>query len=392
VKPLRICLVSAAYYPYPSGVTEHVHNLALSLTRLGQDVHILTTSYPAPRTPHPAPDAPFPVTRIGRARLIPMNRSYATLPVGLRMAGQVKRFFADNRFDVCNCLGMFWPEISYWALMSSNCPNVVTFLTAGFRLSSAGAGMFRFLSKAHLRRVHGLIPISNRAWQAFAPYVPGRPRIIPCGVDLDRFRPGLARPADFPSAGPVILFLGRLDRRKGLAVLIRAMPEILRAVPAARLLVVGQGPEEEDCRELTRELDIVSSVIFRGRVSHDELPRYYANCSVYCSPALGGETLGIVLLEAMAAGAPVVASDIPGYDETVRKDTDALLVPAYDPAALAGALIRVLSSDELKNRFKVEAAKRVQDYSWPRVAARTLDYYWEVIAGQAPGERPQTGP
>jgi len=321
-----------------------------------------------------------------------MNRSYATLPVGLRMPGQVKRFFADNRFDVCNCLGMFWPEISYWALMSSNCPNVVTFLTAGFKLSSSGARLFKFVSQAHLRRIHGLIPISNRAWQAFAPYVPGRPRIIPCGVDLDRFRPGLAQPPDFPGPGPVILFLGRLDRRKGLAVLIKAMPEVLHAVPAARLLVVGQGPEEEHCRRLARELGIVSSVVFRGRVAHDELPRYYVNCSVYCSPALGGETLGIVLLEAMAAGAPVVASDIPGYDETVRRDTDALLVRPDDPAGLAAALTRVLSNDELRNRLKAEAANRVQEYSWPRVAARTLDYYREVIAGHEPGARLRTAP
>ncbi len=383
MNPLRICLVSAAYYPYPSGVTEHVHHLGLALRGLGQEVHVLTTSYPDSIAADPGPAAPFPVTRVGRAMLVPMNRSYATLPVGLRMPAQVRGFFRENRFDVCNCHGMFWPELSYWATMSSNCPNVITFLTAGFELRSTGAGLFRRLFRSQLRHIHGLIPISNRAWQAFAPYIPGTPHIIPCGVDLERFRPALPPPAGIRGPGPVILFLGRLDQRKGLAVLLRALPTVLRSVPSARLLVVGSGPEENRCRRLAAELGIESAVQFRGRVSHEELPGYYANCDVYCSPALGGETLGIVLLEAMAAGAPVVASDIPGYDETARRDADALLVPPGDPAQLADGLVAVLRDGALAARLRAAGQLRARAYSWPVVAARTLDYYREIIAGRA---------
>lgn len=376
---LRVCLVSAAYRPYPSGVSEHVYHLAHSLHALGQEVSVLTTNFPGPEEP----PGPFPVTRVGRALLVPMNKSYATVPVGLRMPDQVKRFLDAGRFDIVHCHGLYWPEIAYWALRHSRTTNLVTFVTAGFRIHTAGSTLFRRLFRQHLSRIHGRIAISNRARDAALPYVPGEYRLIPCGVDLDRFRPGLERPASLETGRPTILFLGRMDRRKGVEILLRAMPGVLARIPNALLVVVGRGPMEKAAQALVHSLNLGCSVRLCGGVPQADLPGYYAACDVYCSPALGGETLGIVLLEAMAAGAPVVASDIPGYDETIRSGTDGLLCPPGEPDALAQCLVRVLSDAAIRSRLSAAGIERARDYAWPVVARRTLEFYRELLPAQA---------
>lgn len=373
---LRICLVSAAYRPYPSGVGEHVHGLALGLKELGQDVTILTTRFDG----HGSEADELPVVRLGRAVLIPMNRSYATLPVGLSLARQVRSFLAENHFDVVHCHGMFWPEISYWAIRYSRAVNVFTNLTAGFRTGAAGAGLFRLLFRGQLARIHGHVAISVRSRSAVEAYVPAEYRIIPCGVDLTRFSPGSNAARGRGAGGRVILFLGRLDRRKGLEVLLRAMPRVLDGVPDARLVIVGGGPMELPARRFVGAAGLGAAVSFVGRVSPDDLPTYYSNCDVYCSPALGGETFGIVLLEAMASGTAVVASRIPGYDEVVTDGVDGLLFPAGDADALSRVLLEVLQNEALRRRLAEAGLQRSRQFAWPRVARMTLDYYQELLS------------
>jgi phosphatidylinositol alpha-mannosyltransferase len=420
-RPLRICLVSAAYRPYPSGVSEHVHHLAEGLRDLGQDVSIVTTSYdrergskgvrekagkPESRHSLPlslSPSLPLslPVTRVGRAVLIPMNRSYATLPVGLRMSGQVKRHLARGSFDIVHCHGMFWPEISYWAIRHSKSVNLVTFLTAGFKIHTTGAGLFRSVFAKQLTNIHGRIAISERARQAAAPYVAGEFRIIPCGIDLNRFKPtdrGIegqrdkgtnTRSLDPSTPRPprplTILFLGRLDARKGIEVLLRALPGVLRSAPGTRLTVAGRGPMEQAAHKLAEKLGVAASVDFLGVVNPEDLPRLYAGCDVYCAPGLGGETLGIVLLEAMASGAPVVASRIPGYDETIQDAVNGMLTPPADPEALSAALVKVLLDKSLRERLSAAGLERAREYAWPKVALRTLDFYRELLSREPTG-------
>ncbi len=351
----------------------------MELHRRGHSVHVLTTSFghhSLPRSPHPATAGSPPVTRFGRALLIPLNRSYATLPVGLRMPGQVKRFLAEQKFDIVHCHGTFWPEISYWAIRHSRSVNLITFLTAGFKIRTAGSGVFKSFFRNQLARIDGRIAISERAHQAAQPYIPGEFRIIPCGIDLDRFRPAAGQPRTH--AGRV-LFVGRLDERKGIEVLLRAFPAVTRAVPGARLSVVGAGPMASQARRTAAELGIAAAVDFLGTAWPEDLPRIYADSDVCCAPSLGGETLGIVLLEAMASGAPVVASNIPGYDETIRDGVDGILVPPADPDALAAALVSVLTSEQRRRALAAAGPARAQEYAWPRVAQRTLDFYRELL-------------
>ncbi|UCG43592.1 MAG: glycosyltransferase family 4 protein [candidate division WOR-3 bacterium] len=378
--PLRICLVSAAYHPYPSGVSEHVSQLGASLQRLGHKVEVLTTRFSGF---HDDSAEAFPVTRFGRALLVPMNGSYATLPVGLKMARQVRNFLGDRSLDIVHCHGMFWPEISYWAIRYSQSVNVVSFLTAGFSTGSRGGRTYQWLFRNHLRKIHGRVPVSNRAREAFEAYIPGDCRIIPCGVDLTRFRPDAAPIAEQKPGSPTILFLGRLDARKGIRILIRAMPNVLARLPDARLLVVGTGPEAASSERLARKLGVATAIEFVGRADRQDIASYYAGCDIYCAPTLGGETLGIVLLEAMAAGKPIVSTDIPGYDETARADVDALLCRPGNSHALAAAIVQIAQDSELRNRLIGGGLSRAQQYSWPSIARRTADYYRELLENRA---------
>jgi phosphatidylinositol alpha-mannosyltransferase len=235
------------------------------------------------------------------------------------------------------------------------------------------------LFRNQLAKIHGRIAISQRAREAAEPYVPGEFRIIPCGIDLGRFRPcESSQPGRRPGEHR-ILFLGRLDARKGIESLLRALPTVLKSIPGARLAVVGRGPMEPRARRICGELGVSASVDFLGVVHPEDLPRHYASCDVYCAPGLGGETLGIVLLEAMASGAPVVASRIPGYDETVRDGVDGILVPPGDADALASALIRILTDESQRRALAAAGLRRAQEYAWPKIAQRTLDFYRDLL-------------
>lgn len=383
---LRVCLVTSAYRPYPSGVSEHVAHLAAALADMGHDVEVMTTRF------RDAPDAetgPVPVRRLGRAVLVPANGSYATLPVGRDLPGQVERLLRARRPDVVHCHGVFWPEISYWAIRKSRSVNVVTFLSSGPDLTDRGSRAYRRLFSGQLDKIHGRIAISQRARRTYAPYVPGDCRIIPSGVDTGRFRPDRA-PLQGRPGRPNVLFVGRLDRRKGALVLVRAMALVRRRMPDAHLTVVGDGPTASEVRASVDALGLGASVTLAGRVPNADLPRYYAGADVYCSPALGGESFGIVLLEAMAAGAAVVASDIPGYDETVDRGRTGLLVPRNDPPALAAALLRLLEDRGLRGRLVAAARMKAERHAWPVVAERTVAYYRALIDGSTGDGAPGT--
>jgi phosphatidylinositol alpha-mannosyltransferase len=376
-RPLRILLVSAAYRPYPSGVSEHTHNLALNLKKAGHEVSILTTNFPQFNYLANETTDEIPVHRFGRAVLVPLNRSYATLPVGLKLPYQIAHFLQSYQFDIVHCQGVFWPEISYWALRYSRSVNLITFLTAGFRLHRAGNTLFQTFFRNQIRKIHGKIAISQRARAAIEPYIPGEYRIIPSGIDLNLFCPPANQ--NKTERPPTILFLGRLDKRKGIDVLLRALPLIQKSIANIRVTVVGTGIMEKTCRQIIKELGLTETVQLVGAAPRKDLPFYYQNCDVYCAPTLGGETQGIVLLEAMACGAPVVASDIPGYNETVQHGVNGILFPPNHIEALSQSVVKLLTDQELKNRLVTAGLETVQHYAWPVIAKKNIDYYYELL-------------
>jgi phosphatidyl-myo-inositol alpha-mannosyltransferase len=379
-KPLRICQVSAAYYPYPSGLTEHVHFLSTALRGRGHHVEILTTSFGNDGPPVAG------VTRFGRARLIPLNKSYGTVPFGWRMSGQVKRYLAANEFDVLHLHGTYPPDIAFWALRHARVPTVVTFHTVAFGDYRAGAAVLRVLMRRWNRKLGGRIAESEAALRFQSQFFPGEFRLIPPGVDVARFHPGVEPLPELASDGaPVVLFVGRLDARKGLPVLLGAFARVLAAGTRARLVVAGKGQMFEECRERAAELGIAGDVHFAGFVPAELLPRYYASADVYCSPALGGEAYGIVLLEAMAAGAPVIASDIPGYNEVVQDGVSGVLAAPGSEEALAAAIRDLLGDAERRQALSNAGRAQAESLSWARIAERVEDYYRTAI-GRAAGQ------
>jgi len=233
------------------------------------------------------------------------------------------------------------------------------------------------LMGSHARRLHGRIAVSAAARHFIDRYFPGDYKVIPNGVDVGRFQRAVPI-AKWQYGTKNILFVGRFEPRKGLIDLLKAYRILRKTGCKCRLLVIGGGPQEREARRylMTRKM---GGVEFLGRVSDEERDALFKTADVYCSPATGGESFEIVLLEAMAAGTAIVYSDIHGYKGVVRRDREGLLVPPRDKKALAGALARVLGDDSLRESMGESGMARAQEFSWPRVTAKVEDYYGFVI-------------
>jgi len=374
---LKICVVSDPYYPYPSGVSEYTHYLAKHLRLFGHEVKILTTHYPHEENERR-------VTRIGRVLFIPMNQSFATLSTGLEIPRRVKEYLKKEKFDIIHMNGPFPPSISFFALHYSTSLNICTFHTAGFKPYKFGSSVVSVFFKKYINKMDGLIAVSTAARDAVASYFPGEYEIIPNGIDVDIFNNRVSPASDLPETRPKILYLGRLDQRKGLVQLLKAMPLVKKKINNVLLIVVGKGPLEKYCRALVKFSGLSDHVVFKGYVSRQELPRYYAACDVYCSPALGGESFGIVLLEAMAVGKPVAASRITGYDQVIKDNYNGVLFNPTNHEDIAGTLIKLLDDRDLRDRLCRAGHEFAKNYTWEKVAERIQKLYWAKIKNDIP--------
>ena len=377
---MKIGLVSPYVYPLPGGVTQHVQYLYENLRLRGHDVRIITSSHGLQRS------SEGDVIRIGKGFSVPTNGSVGTLTVSPRFLPQVRDVLEREQFDVLHYHEPFVPFLSPIVLRLSTSVNVATFHAYG-RWSPAYEFGRRFMG-GYARRLHGRIAVSAAARHFIDRYFPGDYKVIPNGVDVDRFRRAVPI-ARWQDGRHNLLFVGRHEPRKGLLDLLKAYRILRQTGCRCRLLVVGSGPQEREARRyvLTRRL---GDVEFLGRVSDDELGQLFKTADVYISPATGGESFGIVLLEAMAAGAPIVCSDIHGYKGVVRRDRDGLLVPPRKPKAIAAATARLLADDELRQQMSVNGPRRAEEFSWERVTAKVDDYYGFVVRrlaaqGQLPG-------
>jgi phosphatidylinositol alpha-mannosyltransferase len=378
-KKLKIGLVSDAYYPYPSGVSEYFFCLAKYLRKLGHDVKILTTAYPKEKLIH-SKEFEAGVKRVGKVFYIPMNKSYATLSAGVRMPSQVKKFLQEEKFDILFLGTPVPPSISFFALKYSNCPNVVAFFSSGFKLRTAGSSIFRRLFKKYIDKVDSFVAISPAAKNTIYPYIPTDYKIIPCGVDTEKFNTSVT-PKKLTSKSPKILYFGRLDRRKGIVDMLKAMPLIRKELSDATLVVAGNGPLQKKSKELAKSLGISDCVFFEGFIPLEQVPNYYAACDVFCSPALGGEAFGIVLIEAMATGKPVAASKITGYDYVIKENYNGLLFESNNPSSLAKTILHILENKELKDNLVANGLEMVKkNYSWEVITSNIEKLFYEIIS------------
>jgi phosphatidylinositol alpha-mannosyltransferase len=234
----------------------------------------------------------------------------------------------------------------------------------------------RFVS----RRLDARVAVSPAA-QVYAAEALGVPigtfRVIPNGIDVERYVAAPPLDALRDPARPLLLFVGRLEQRKGLDVLVRAFLRVRAAVPSVRLCVVGEGAQRTRCQQMIPS-SIRHDALFVGHVDEAEKPRYFASADMFIAPNVGGESFGIVLLEAMAAGVPIVASDIPGFRSVLRDGRQGRLVPPGDTSALADTMTTLLSNDKLRRAMAREGQRHAGEYDWHRVAADLEALYLTV--------------
>jgi phosphatidylinositol alpha-mannosyltransferase len=239
-----------------------------------------------------------------------------------------------------------------------------------------------------VNRLDGRIAVSPSARDYISAYFPGSYQVIPNGVDVTLFGNQTHPALPQFSEGLNVLYVGRLDRRKGFRYLIKAYARVKMALPQARLLVVGPyTPEERRPYEQALGSMRLGDVHFIGYVPDEELARYYQHSHVLCAPSTGSESFGMVLLEAMATGTPIVASDIEGYRNVVTHQAEGLLVPPKDTSALAEALIHLLQRPKLRQSMGQRGQATASGYNWDRVADQVLDCYCEALEWKRESDR-----
>jgi phosphatidylinositol alpha-mannosyltransferase len=361
---VRIAIVCPYAWDRFGGVQTHVAALSRTLAERDHEVAVF---------------APFSRTRsdgsgegvvklVGRAVDIPANGSVAPIALGPGAAAGVRRALIEFRPDVVHLHEPLIPSLSMWALVSTSAPSVGTFHAATEK--SFGYWAARPVLNRAMKRLSVRTAVSDAARRLVARYFPGEYVLTPNGVQA----------AQFASADPLdlegdrnILFLGRIERRKGLEVLIQAMTRLARL--HATLIVAGTGPQERHCRRLAEQLGVRTRWL--GSVPQEDLARVYKSARVYCAPGLRGESFGIVLIEAMAAGTPLVCSDLDGFRSVASGAAE--LVPPGDPGRLADALRRVLSDDELAARMSKSGTRLALMYDWSRLAAGVEAVYQRAV-------------
>jgi phosphatidylinositol alpha-mannosyltransferase len=377
---MKVGLVTPYVYPLPGGVTQHVRYLYENLRLRGHDVRIVTSSHGLQRA------SEGDIIRIGKGFSMPVNGSVGTITLSPRFISQVHDMLEREQFDLLHFHEPFVPFLSPIVLRLSTSVNVATFHAYGGFSPSYEFG--RRAMGGYAERLHGRIAVSGAAKHFIERYFPGEYKVIPNGVDVDRFQRAVPL-ARWQDGTRNVLFVGRFEPRKGLIELLKAYRILRKTGCDCRLLVVGSGPLAREARRYiaTRRL---KGVEFLGRVGDEEKAQLFRTADVYVSPATGGESFGIVLLEAMASGTAIVASDIHGYKGVVRRGREALLVPPREPKAIAGAVARLLRDDELRAEMAAAGRERAEEFSWPRVTAKVDAFYGVVIRRLAArGELPE---
>ncbi len=385
---MKIVLVSQSYYPQPGGVTEHVHHSARELRRLGHCVTIVTSGCGNGVPPSPG------VVRIGRNVLVPINGAWVNMTVGANLVRDLRRVFESIDPDVIHTHCPLAPTLPLLTLQTapSRCRVVGTFHAAAD--SSLGYSIFGSILRKTARRLDTRIAVSQAALELARKYIPGNYVVIPNGVDCDRFSPAHSALDHLRDDAFNVLYVGRLDKRKGLKYLFEAVSIVARTVRRRiRLVVVGDNsPRRFLLPQLPKEVD----VHFAGVVSKEMLPRYFASGHVFCSPATGRESFGIVLLEAMASGVPVIGTSIPGYLTVLRNRSNSLVVPPKDPQSLARAITELITDSRLRVRLRENGLRFAGRYRWDQIAERLEQVYEDgraaVPTAASAHERAHGGP
>jgi phosphatidyl-myo-inositol alpha-mannosyltransferase len=358
------------------GIATHMRAQARALRRLGHDVRI----YGPASAPLDGGEMP-----LSGALTVTFGGTASGLGLDPRGAWRVARLFASHEFDVVHIHEPFVPGVPWFVLRQARVPVVSTFHVhreTGHRWYPMARPWLRSLT----RRLHVRIAVSEPARRTVAQHFPGKYHIVPNGIDVDAFRVPRPRPAAFLPDRCHVLYCGRLEPRKGVDYLLRAMSLVQRDLPAARVVIVGDGPDRRPLIDLARALEIDAE--FVGHVRDADVPGYMQAADVFCSPALGGESFGIVLLEAMACERPIVASRIEGYERLVGSTRCGALVPPGDAEALAVSLAALLRDGTKRQILGARGLQRARQYDWSPIAQVLEGIYYDLVeraAAEPPG-------
>jgi phosphatidylinositol alpha-mannosyltransferase len=367
----KIAIVTPYYYPLYGGVQEYVYHLKEEYKKLGYYVRVITGNFIKERS-----NDEKDVIRIGRGLPFMINGSTGRI-IMLRKADRVGDILEKHKFDVIHYQEPFVPFLSHAIIRNSSALNIATF-HASFDKNAFykyGGSVLKPLWK----KIHGRIAVSPSAKASITKYFSDRHvEIIPNGVDIKRFSPA-NKPLEKYSDGKLnILFTGRIEKRKGLIYLIQAYKLLKKKYPGIRLIVVGRGPLLTNHRKYIIKHRI-RGVHFEGFVSQQMLPRYFASADIFCSPALFGESFGIVLLEAMASGKPIVASGISGYRDVVDNNINGLLSAPKDIHSLYEKLESLIVDIKLRQKLGKNGLAKARNFTWKKIAAANLDFYRKII-------------
>jgi phosphatidylinositol alpha-mannosyltransferase len=388
---MKIALVSPYDFAYPSGVVHHISCLEQQFTRLGHDVKIIAPASKAVYTL----DERF--IRIGTPRPLPVSGSVARITLSIRLAAQIKEVFAREKFDICHLHEPLMPTLCPTVLRLKPVPMVGTFHASG---GKPWYTMFSPIMKWYLnrwfRKLDGRIAVSPVAMRYVNKYFPAEYTIIPNGIDTHHFNNNVAPFEDYKDDKINILFVGRLEKRKGFDYLWKAYRLVKQEFPDVRLIAVGPGVRLRNKYQKRISRAGLSDVIFTGYASYDDLPRYYKTADIVCFPNTGWESFGVVLLEAMSIGKPIVASAIDGFTSVLTDGVEGIAVPPRNVEKLAEALFRLIRNEQLRQQMGARGKPKAQQYDWSVLAKRLLDFYIATLdrvnrSGSARSASPEMG-
>ncbi|HET9200085.1 MAG TPA: glycosyltransferase family 4 protein [Dehalococcoidia bacterium] len=383
---MKICLVSPYDFAVPGGVGNHITQIAEQYANLGHDVVI---SAPSSRRDIDLPFARF--LPIGTPVGVPAGGSVARIAISLSGATDVRAALQREEFDVVHVHEPMMPALPYHFLRYYDGPRIGTFHAA----QEGGNLMYRFttgLMNRWFSKLDGKIAVSPAAARLISRYFPGDYEVIPNGIDTKRFHPQVPPIESLQDGKTNILFLGRPEKRKGLRFLLRAFAQVRAETSTVRLIVVGRDSKlMQSHREWVQRTGL-ADVVFTGYVPDEEVPRYYRTADIYCAPNIGNESFGLVLVEAMACGTPIVASNIEGFADVVTHGVHGLLTTPEDENAIAAALLQLIKSPALREQMARQGLGRAQEFGWERIGSRIISYYDRIAREKAAAPSPQVEP
>jgi len=372
---MKIGIVCPYAWDIPGGVSAHVHDLSLALVRMGHEVSVIAPA----ESDDNLPDF---VVSTGKPRAVRYNGSVARLSFGPIVARKVSKWIEEGEFDVLHVHEPLAPSVSVLACWAAKGPIVATWHSSMDK--SRVIMSLAKLAQTVMEKISARIAVSEAAAQTMIEHVGGDPVIIPNGVDVASFT-GAAPLSGWPGEGKSLVFLGRVDEsRKGLDILLKAFPLVRREFPQIRLLVAGPGDMDDALAQLSEQ--DASAITKMGLVDTETKSRVFASGTIYVAPNTGGESFGIVLLEAMASGTPVVASDLDAFKRVLNYGDAGHQFINEDPDSLAQVLIDLLRDDDELTRLRQAGLKRANEFDWSTVARDIVEVYESVRVPGVPVE------